>query len=139
MLDQGDWLTVSINQTITSLTINGMPLLIDKINEWRKKKDIGHYGGKVIGRNHLNPEHFGPEFWKETFDLILSKMQNETYNEQQAVNLIKGEQLRFNNSTGENKEMKEELFMYLDEIDKRRNTDWRNVFPYLIKDANDVV
>jgi organic radical activating enzyme len=140
MLDQDDWLSVSINQTITSLTINGMPMLIDKINEWRKKKDIGHYGGKVIEHDHLNPIHFGPDFWNETLDLVISKMQNKTYNEQQAVNIIKSEQLRFNSSTGVNVEMKQELFLYLDEIDKRRNTNWRNVFPYLTKESiNNVV
>jgi hypothetical protein len=131
LLQQGDWLRVYINQTVTSLSIRNIPTLIDKINEWRKIKDIGHYGGLVVERPHLDPMFFGPDFWKDTFKEILCRLKNDTYNEKQTYDTFAGIGKKLMNSPSVDYNQIEKLFVYLDELDRRRGTTWRDIFPYL--------
>jgi len=139
LINQSDWLNVNINQTLTSLTIKSVPDLIDKINLWRNKKDIGHYVQKVIDREHLNPIHFGIDFWEDSFQKILKRLKQNTFNEKQAYNLFLGEYKRLQSVSNINYEQLKNLFFYLDEIDKRRKTNWRDIFPYIAELEKDVV
>ena len=68
------WIYLSINSTLTPLTIPTFPALIKKINEWRTVRSTNHHFQTVFSPSYHNPEIFGGEFWREHFELALSLM-----------------------------------------------------------------
>lgn len=118
------WLTLHINQTITGLTIKSMPDLIRYINS--KDRPIGHYFMACVNRPHLYPGIFGKGFWDDDFDDILSLMP-----EGSPKQMMRGLQQEFDSHEKDERNIRH-LKIYLDEMDRRRNLDWRNTFPWLM-------
>jgi len=136
LLSQDEWLRVNVNQTITSLTIHTMPELIKKVNEWRRQKDVGHYGGLAVFCDHLSPRIFGnPNIWKLKLDEVMSLLKTSTFNEKNTFNLFEGVQKLLNDSTDINQLEVENFYVYMNEIDKRRGTNWKSLFPHLTKES----
>ena len=129
---QGDWLRLNINQTVTSMTMRTMPELIEKINLYNKTKHIGHYFQFVTGPNSFqHPKHFAYEFWKETFDRIFNLLSTDTDSQQEVLVRMEAVQKQLQQSTEYNRKEIKNLHIYLDELDRRRKTNWRETFPYL--------
>jgi hypothetical protein len=127
--DQGDWLRLNVNQTITSMTIRTMPELMQKINYYKKKKNIRQYFEFYIGTHQFqHPEHFAWSFWAQDFERIFAEIDPKDDDLIQRMDGIK-QQLQ-QNKQHNFREIKR-LHIYLDELDRRRNTDWRSTFPYL--------
>jgi organic radical activating enzyme len=128
---QGPWLRLNINQTITAMTIRTMPELLAIVNQYNQQKHIGHYFEFAIHEPHQHPQIFNWDFWAKDFERIFSVMPMDTNEQQEARIRLEGlaQQLR---------QVKQhdfvkigQLHTYLDELDRRRNTNWRAVFPYL--------
>ena len=133
------WITLNINQTLTALTIKTVPELIEHINQYRTHKNIGHYfSTAVMTHNCLSPAIFGPEFFDQDIENILQKMPNNSWQEQQARANMQALQLQLRSST-RSSELIQQLIVLLDEIDRRRNLNWRLTFPWLEKEVNNVV
>ena len=119
---------IGLFQVITSLTIRDTPLLLDKIAEWRKINPSLNYYFQFNtdwARDFLHPKHFGAEFWEEDFKQIFEKLDpKDPVEEMHGIQgLLKQYTL--------NKDEVEKCHIYLDELDRRRSTNWREVFPYL--------
>lgn len=128
----GSWLTLFVNQTITPLTIKTMPELIEKINQYSKNNYIAHYWEMYIGNDlFLHPSIYSYEFWEKDFDRIFSVMQDSTAEHKEAISRMKGIQMYLKNFSKNNTTEIQRLKVYLNEIDRRRGTDWHRVFPYL--------
>ncbi len=123
------WIVLNTNQTITSLTLRTIPDLLYFINEKRKKRKINTHFGLVDGRPHLHPEIFGKEFWKKDIENILSMMTENNRDEIYAKKYMQGCFLGFKDKADMTLIM--QLKHFLTEIDKRRKTNWKNVFPFL--------
>jgi hypothetical protein len=129
---QGDWLRLNVNQTITALTIRTMPEMIEKIVYYGQNKHIGQYFEFYIGTMMFqHPNIYGYDFWREDFDRIFKIMPKQTSEHQEAITRMQGidqylKQFRSHNWTEITK-----LHTYLDELDRRRGTNWKKVFPYL--------
>jgi organic radical activating enzyme len=136
------WIYLTINNTITSLSIKKMPELLNYINGIRKTRQINHSFGLVDGRPHLHPEIFGPGFFTDDFNKIISLMNSNTSWDQTTVDYMKGISTRLSQTLAD-KSKQHYLKLYLDEIDRRRGTDWKSVFPWFSnhyeKDNNNVV
>jgi hypothetical protein len=136
------WIYLTINNTITSLSIKKMPDLLNYINGIRKTRQINHSFGLVDGRPHLHPEIFGPGFFTDDFNKIISLMNSNTSWDQTTVDYMKGISTRLSQTLAD-KSKQHYLKLYLDEIDRRRGTDWKSVFPWFSnhneKDNNNVV
>jgi organic radical activating enzyme len=133
------WITLNINQTLTALTIKTVPELISHINQYRKHKDIGHYfSTAVMTHDCLSPAIFGPDFFDQDIEDILQAMPNNTWQEQQARANMQAIQLQLK-SSNRSLELIQQLVVLLDELDRRRNLNWRLTFPWLKKEANNVV
>jgi hypothetical protein len=65
-------------------------------------------------------------------------MPNDTWQHKQAYNMMQGLQSEFNAHSRNNQELSK-LRIFLDEIDRRRNLDWKKTFPWLEKELIDVV
>jgi len=135
---QQKWITLNVNQTITGLGIKSMPALIKYINEHRKTRPIGHYFMSCVNRSHLYPGIFGTGFFDEDFNNILKEMPNDTWQHINAQNMMRGLQSEFNSHQRDNNELSK-LRTFLNEIDRRRNLNWQETFPWLTKELEHVV
>lgn len=127
------WLTVNINQTICALTIKSMPLLLEKLQHWRKQRTIGHFFSMVTPQpSYLSPTIFGSVF-DQDFESILSLMPDDINKQYMAgiAQSIKTSQRDI--------EQIRNLEIYLNENDRRRGTDWKQTFPWLVKEITNVV
>jgi hypothetical protein len=133
------WLMLNINQTIVPLTIKTMPALINKIKDWRKVHPVGHFfsSGWPI-QDYLKLDVLGEETFANDIDKIMACMPTDTEQDLLAVeymsgilNQIRGTKLNINRT--------QNLIIYLDEKDRRRKTNWREVFPWLYEIEKNVV
>ena len=129
--EQGNWLRLNANQTITSMTIKTMPDLLNLINKYNKHRHIGHYFQFLTGRVYQHPDAFGYDFWADDFDRILTVMPTDTNEQREAIPRMVGMQRQLQQVTRYNYKKIGQLHTYLDELDRRRSTNWRSVFPYL--------
>jgi len=130
--EQGDWLRLNINQTVTALTINSMPGLIEKLVQYGKHKHIGHYFEMYLGPQMFqHPKTFGYSMWKESFDQVFKLLPQDTDQQKEVIPRMMGLQKYLKSFDQHNWEEVNKLHIFLDELDRRRKTDWRRVFPYL--------
>jgi pyruvate-formate lyase-activating enzyme len=129
--EQGNWLRLNANQTITSMTIRSMPDLFNMINKYNKHRHIGHYFQFLTGLEYQHPDAFGYNFWADDFDRILNAMPTDTNEQREAIPRMVGMQRQLQQVSQHDYQRIGQLHTYLDELDRRRSTDWRSVFPYL--------
>ena len=127
-----DWLYLNINQTVSSMTIKTMPGLIEKIKQYGQHRHIGHYFMFVDGYKFQHPDIFNYSMWADDFEHILKIMPTDTVSQQEAIPRMVGLQRRLQNTCRQDPIQISKLHAYLDELDRRRKTDWRSLFPYLI-------
>ena len=124
------WMIINTNQTITSLTVRTIPLLIEIIKKYRKiNPKISMHFGMVTGRPWMHPNAFGKKFWQEDVKNILSVMPNNDERDTVTRKYMEGtfDQIPLHLDQKQIKNLKN----FLDQIDQRRNTNWREVYPYL--------
>jgi hypothetical protein len=124
------WITLNINQTITGLGIKSMPALIEYLNTQRSSRKIGHYFMACTDKPHLNPGIFGAGFFDKEFEIVLALMLDDTWQHKNAKKMMQGLQLQFNTQLSNKKELNN-LLIFLNENDRRRNLNWRQTFPWL--------
>lgn len=125
--EQGDWLRLNVNQTVTPLTMRTMPGLIEKVNQYSVNKHIGHYFQFYTGTYMFqHPQIFSYDLWADDFKRIYSLMRNP-----EAVQRMEGMEKQLQQVKQHNYKDIRRLHVYLDELDRRRNTNWRELFPYL--------
>lgn len=122
---------LNINSAMTALTVPSMPDLVRRINEWSKKR-IVYWSMMKAGdniRDYLNPTIFGKDILELGINeaIRLFDTQGDHIKEIYLRNL-KGIAKECEMSVPDLKSQ-ERLAMYLDELDRRRNTDWRKTFP----------
>ena len=132
------WITLNINQTITGLGIKAMESLLEYINQHRATRKIGHYHMAVVNYQYFNPSIFGPGFFDEDFEKILQVMPNDEWQHQNSRNMMKTLQLQCNQNIRQEDQLIK-LRVVLDELDRRRNLNWRVTFPWLVKELEHVV
>jgi len=125
------WLYISINQTITVLTIKTMPELLIKLKEWNAIRPVHHhFGGPTPGPSYFNAGILGGEQFRQDFDYILSLMPQNTDEDKIAYKYMAGIAGSITKSKVNPAEVTT-LLKYLDEKDRRRNTNWELLFPWL--------
>jgi len=130
--EQGTWLRLNVNQTVTSMTIKTMPQLIEKIKYYSKNKHIGHYFQFCSpNESFQHPKIFAWDLWKDDAERILAAMPTDTVDQQEAIPRMQGLISLLKQHTTNNVNAIKNLHTYLDELDRRRSTNWRTLFPYL--------
>ena len=126
-----DWITIVIGSTITPLTIKTLYVLMDKINEWNKQRPVYWYGNSVNSPDYMFIDMFGDVF-KDDFDRAIDLMPTEFPEHQSVRNYLMGIRDQSSN-TGINLTRIEKLYTMLETFDKRRKTNWRGVYPWLVE------
>jgi hypothetical protein len=134
-----DWIVLNINQTLSGLTIKTVPDLLQYVNSFRDNREIGHYFSTTIAtHDFLHPGIFGPNFFDQDFEQIYSYMPLNTWQQQQALKYMQGIHKELQTKS-RNQEKINQLCVFLDEIDRRRDLNWRNTFKWLEKEIDCVV
>ena len=123
-LVQEKWITLNINQALSVLSIPTTVELIKYVNSQRVHRPIGQYFMSVVSPSHLNPDILG-----NVFDKCFEEMSN-TMPDTISKDYMNGIRKQIANSTRNDSEIKK-LIVYLTELDRRRQTDWRTTFPWL--------
>ena len=127
------WLYISINQTITVLTIKTMPDLLIKLKEWNAIRPVHHhFSGPAPGPSYFSAGILGGSEFKNDFDQILSLMPHSTDEDKITYNYMSGIANGIAQSQIDPAEITK-LLTYLDEKDRRRGTDWKMLFPWLVE------
>ena len=92
----------------------------------------------VVNYQYFNPSIFGPGFFDEDFEKILQVMPNDEWQHQNSRNMMKTLQLQCNQNIRQEDQLIK-LRVVLDELDRRRNLNWRVTFPWLVKELEHVV
>jgi len=125
------WISLKIHQTISSLTIKTMPQLIEKLVYWKSIGKVAQYLGEVGPTPiYMKPGIFGPDFFMDDFENIISLMPSNNEEEKNSIMCMRGIANSVKKSVQNQKEISK-LFTYLNEKDRRRGTDWRQIFPWL--------
>jgi DNA topoisomerase IB len=79
-----------------------------------------------------HPNIFAYSMWENDFEKILATMPTDTIEQQEAILRMTGLQRYLQQSTDHKHIEIKKLHTYLDEIDRRRRTNWRELFGYLV-------
>jgi organic radical activating enzyme len=132
LLDQR-WIKLNINQTISALTIKTMPELLQQLAVWRKIRPVGHYFSVTEpGPSYLRPNIFGRGVFDKDFASVLNSMTGTSSDEITAYKYMQGIADEIETHDMNTVEVNK-LFVFLNEKDRRRNTNWRTTFPWLEK------
>jgi hypothetical protein len=126
-----------INSAINPLSIKTMPELIERIAHWDSRKPqyqrISYSFMSVMAPHWMDPAIFGAGVFDRDFEKICQLMPNHNQYDQATVDHMRGigQQIA---ASPRNPAMIHGLIDYLDEIDRRRCTNWRDLFPWLDQD-----
>lgn len=126
-------ISVGINSAISALTLHEFPFLLEKIIEWNKgRRSVDH----IVHSFSIDCGPATPYIFKiEVFKDIIKRSKELILVKNSTSAAIKkrwdGFELGFNNSKHDTEKIKE-LKQYLSELDKRRNTNWKKTFPWLV-------
>jgi organic radical activating enzyme len=138
------WIQQCINLAINPLSIKTMPELLTRVNQWQdsipgvwneqykthNKKTIALSFMTVMAPSWMDPAIFGAGVFDQDFVEILKIMRVGTQSEQSAHQHMQGiaQQIA---AAPRNITLINGLKDYLTELDRRRGTDWRLLFPWL--------
>ena len=86
--------------------------------------------GAFTGQPYLHPATFGSAFWESDLEAILAAWPQDTEQDHAQKNEMKGVFDSITNTVPDEK-MVRFFKHYLDQLDQRRKTNWREVLPYL--------
>jgi len=126
------YINLVINSTLTPLTIKTYPLLLEKVREWSKVRKIFLYQNSVNWPDNQKIDIFGDIFEKD-FQRALELKPSDTDEDKLSKNYLDGIRQQ-SKSRKPNVEQISSLFQFLNEIDIRRNLNWRTTFPWLTEE-----
>jgi len=126
------WIYLTTNTVVFTLTIKTMPDLFQKINEWKKNRKIYQSVGYISGPEYMKPEIFGSSFFKNDIETILKLMPEDNNLEIINKKYMQGI-LNVVDSREKNERYIRNFMIWLKEKDRRRNTDYKKLFPWLIE------
>lgn len=133
-----EWIVLNINSAISSLSIKAMPELLRKLNGWRQQRPIYQNFMTIQDPQPMNPDYLGGDVFAEDFDEIISIMRETEHMDTWYSNFVPYMQgiARQVAASKPNLNKLSELKAYLDELDRRRGTDWPALYPWLVEQFN---
>jgi hypothetical protein len=133
LLDK-DWVVMCVNSAMSALTIKTAPELVEKINAWNDRRNpwnpISYSFMSVMTPPELVPDIFGAGVFEQDFERLLAAMRERNPSEVSAKEHMRGIIKQVLHAP-KNQDRINDLKVYLTEIDRRRGTDWTQLFPWL--------
>lgn len=133
---------IGLLSTVNALSIMAMPELCKKWLQWNKKQTVFWYMNLVTPADGVfSPLIFDYSLFEQPLNEVIDQLPNETWDDQMTRNTLLGIQLNLKNNCKDNIIKQQELYAYLVENDRRRNTNWKEAFPWLVDklEKNNVV
>jgi Radical SAM superfamily len=127
---QLDWINLQINHAISALTIKTLPELLDNISVWNERHRIYSNFMTVQDPTYLNPDIMGPGVFTQDFEIIQNKILKSSSWHVSVSKYMKGIGLQIENAEPNVNEIKR-LKDFLERVDRRRNSDYKQLFPWL--------
>ena len=137
LLHNKRWVQMQVHSTITSLTTPTMWKLYDNIIKWEnndimpwgKPKPIFYSWNTIQDPKWMNPSIFG-DYCVPEIDRLLRTLEgrNQTFNRN--ISYLEGIRQQLVSAQPNHYEMYR-FRAHLDELDRRRNLDWRSIYPKL--------
>ena len=125
------WINLIINSTITPLTVKTLPELLAKIKQWNQRRPVYHYQNSVNSPSYMFIDIFG-DIFREDFARALELKPTGTPETDMSRAYLDG--IAQQSVSGQpNVAEIQKLYDFLNEIDRRRATDWRTTFPWLVE------
>lgn len=128
LLEQ-DFINLIISSTVTPLTIKTLPDLLGRIQTWGQRRKIYHYQNSVNSPSYLEIDVFG-DIFRNDFQQALELKPTVTPEEISSRDYLLGIAKQSASGAPRIAEI-QKLYDFLTEIDRRRNTNWVDVFPWL--------
>jgi hypothetical protein len=106
--------------------------MINQCNQ-NRIEPIAHSFNYTTGKD--SPMIFGKDQFDQDFEEILSLMLEDTEVQREQKKHMQGIAQSISNSTRQPQKILD-LKSYLNELDRRRNTEWRHLFPWLAQDLS---
>lgn len=126
------WINLIVSSTVTPLTVKTLPDLLEKIQQWNNTRRVWHYQNSVNSPSHMFIDIFGPIF-QEDFARALALKPIRNFEERSSRKYLEGIAQQSASKEPNVKEIKR-LHDFLNQMDQRRNTNWRKTFPWLIEE-----
>lgn len=133
-----EWIVLNINSAVSTLSIKAMPELLRKLNHWRKSREIYQMFMTIQDPHPLNPDYLGGEVFKEDFKIILDIMNESKHLHtwyEKVLPYMEGISKQMSASQPKLQKI-QELHDLLNELDRRRGTNWPNIYPWLAEEFN---
>jgi len=124
------WIKLIVSSTVTPLTVKTLPDLLERIQQWNTVRPIYHYQNSVNSPTYMFIDIFG-DIFAEDFARAVALKPERTPEERSSKLYLQGIAQQSGNRGANPKEI-ENLFVFLNEIDRRRKTNWRETFPWLV-------
>ena len=126
---------IGLLSTVTSLGILGLPTLAKKYLEWKEQHDLFWYPHFVlpIDASVFSPTMFDYSLFKESMSTLKEMLPTITWDDKQLVESFNGMDKKLREFCQDNKLKQHDLLQYINDNDKRRGTNWRATFPWLVK------
>jgi hypothetical protein len=137
LLEQS-WINLIIGSTITPLTVKTLPHLIEKINHWNKLRPVYHYFNSVNSPSYMFIDIFG-DIFRDDFDSALDLIPETNDHDKNIKQYLSG--IAKQSARCKIPKVSEVLKLktFLDEMDRRRHTNWHKVFPWLEKEFDRIL
>lgn len=122
---------VGLFQVLNCLTVKEAPALYEKIKQWRRVRPDLKYAFQfnVASDKYFDhPKYWPTNIWRSSFETLIESMSQE---KDPLLSEMQGIWQSVQNSQPD-PDAQELCHIYLDEIDRRRGTNWRELFPYLV-------
>jgi hypothetical protein len=132
---------IGLLSTVNALSINEMPELARKFLEWNQHSVVYWYMHLVLpeGSSIFDPLNFDYGLFADSLDQLSALIPNDTWDNKQTYQIFDGIRNKLHKGCVAKYGKQNELLDYLDQIDARRNLDWKNTFPWLTKESSHVV
>ena len=131
---------IGLLSTVCSLTIPEMSQLARKYQQWNQAQEIFWYMHLVLPRDgFLSPTVFGSTYLVDCLEEVYNLLPDSTWDQKQTLDVLSGIIKTTKNNSQNNNHKQQQLVEYLDKIDYRRGTNWKNVFPWVEKELKNVV
>lgn len=120
---------LNINATHSLMSIPYYYKLVEKKSEWEDKtgKPIRMFGDFVIS-SHVNAKTLGGEFYKDAIKNFLKSYNQKHWDDEQIIKSFLSHMKSIKDTKPNLEKIKHFVTVY-DELDRRRRTNWREVFP----------
>lgn len=124
------WINLIVGSTVTPLTVKTLYKLLEKVNEWSMIRKVYHYQNAVNTPTHQFIDIFG-DIFREDFQKAIDLKPEATKEEIDSKKYLQGIAEQSYAAKPDISKITE-LFNFLNNLDHRRKTNWRTVFPWLV-------